>query len=89
MAVEGWFHDLLHGRLEVFFKTDDLKVRASGSDAEMNELADWFERKTGLVVNGLPRRARKGPTPLPGQLALDSAPTLELSSQDATVADDG
>lgn len=90
MQVEGWFHDLRDGRLEIFFKADGLKVRATGSEPEMHELADWFERKTGLAVNGLPRRVRKGPVPLPGQLALDGGPaTLELSSQDATVGGDG
>jgi hypothetical protein len=82
--VEGWFNELSDGGLEIFLKSDGLKVRASGPQDEMGELADWFERKTGLSVSGLPKRVNRGPRPLPGQTSI-----LELSSQDATVPGDG
>jgi hypothetical protein len=93
IETEGWFSALEDGRLEIFLKTEGppmaLKVRASGPASEMYELADWFERVTGLKVTAKTknwRRQSTGPKPLPGQDELFSA--VELSS-DATVASHG
>lgn len=90
--TEGWFHTLENERLEIFLKTEGppaIKIRASGPETEMYELADWFERVTGLTVSAETknwRRQSTGPAPLPGQVEMFA--TLELSS-DATVASNG
>lgn len=90
--TEGWFHTLENERLEIFLKTEGppgIKIRASGPESEMYELADWFERTTGLTVSAETknwRRRATGPAPLPGQVEMFA--TLELSS-DATVPSDG
>lgn len=87
----GWLQELTDGRLEIFLRTANYagqpprKVRASGSKEEMLELVEWFEAKTGLVVNHalLPRV----PKQIPGQTQLDLGSTgdsTELSS-DATL----
>lgn len=84
--IEGWFRELDHGRLEIFLKTDALKVRCSGSYDEMMELVDWFEERTGLRVDSPRwRRVRKGPRPIEGQMAFTPR---EISSY-AEVEDDG
>lgn len=87
--------------MEIFLKlTDDqgdsaVKIRASGPESEMGELIDWFERVTGLTVH-LPqtkwRRLHRGPRPVQGQIGFfppEPVEMTQLSSQDATVADDG
>lgn len=87
--------------MEIFLKLTDeqgnptVKIRASGPESEMGELIDWFERVTGLAVN-IPetkwRRLHRGPRPTVGQQSMfDTAPVemTQLSSQDATVPDDG
>lgn len=94
--TEGWFHDLKNGRMEIFLKLADAdgetvaKIRATGPAEEMGELIDWFERTTGKSVE-VPqtqwRRMRRGPKPDSGQGNLFE--TAQLSSQDATVPDDG
>lgn len=94
--TEGWFRLLEDRRLEVFLKVGGLKVRASGTADQMNELADWFEDKTGMKIGeGVStwRRPRRGPRPMDGQAAFDLELVLdehrdELSSQDATVGED-
>jgi acylphosphatase len=72
--TEGWFRSLDNGRLEIFLKTEGedatFKVRASGPEADMYELVEWFEQKTGLTVEGHWRRVRKGPKPLEGQTSM-------------------
>lgn len=88
---EGWFHPLEGDRLEVFLKVEgpgapQIKLRASGPESEMYELADWFERVTGLRVSGDVkkwRRTASGVKPVEGQLGFE-----ELSL-DATVDDHG
>lgn len=91
IASEGWFSALEGDRLEIFLKTEGppaLKIRASGPASEMYELADWFERVTGLKVTAETKNWRhqsSGPKPIPGQGDLFS---LELSSDD-TVASHG
>lgn len=89
--TEGWFHPLEGERLEIFLKVEgpgapQIKLRASGPESEMYELADWFERVTGLTVSGDVRKWRANvnrPRPVSGQLGFD-----ELSL-DATVDDHG
>lgn len=69
----------------------EVKVRASGPTSEMGELIDWFERVTGLTVD-VPNttwRLNRGGKPTRGQLGLEGFDTAQLSSQDATVEDDG
>lgn len=103
--VEGWVSQLDGGRVEIFLKVErfdgaaDYKIRSSGPEADMMELVDFFERKTGLRVE-VPhmQRARRGPKPIDGQTMLlmgdrpDDTPdddgTRQLSSG-ATVGDDG
>lgn len=73
--ITGWFRRLDNGRLEIFLKvqgadTADRKIRASGPAMEMNELADWFEEKTGLRVEATWRTVRRGPKVMEGQMAL-------------------
>lgn len=95
-TIEGWLKELTGGGLEIYLRVANYqgqpgrKIRASGSKAEMLELVEWFESKTGLSVNHpiLPRVAQ----PIPGQTQLDlgtvpkgTAAPPELSS-DATLA---
>lgn len=90
--VEGWFRKLDGDRLEIYLRVErtkgieDRKIRASGPEAEMFELVDWFEAKTGLRVSAEWRRVRKGPRPIDGQteLLMD-----ERSSDEGQVRDDG
>lgn len=74
MKIDGWFRKLDDGRLEIYLKVDGddgRKIRASGPEAEMYELVDWFEEKTGLKVNSEQwRRVRKGPRPIEGQTSM-------------------
>lgn len=72
-SVEGWIRDLSDGRIEIFLKTTDVKVRCSGKAEDMHEVVDWFEGKTGLAVN-VPNRIRRGPKPMQGQLDLLDGP---------------
>lgn len=88
--TEGWFQPLEGDRLEIFLKVvgpgaPNVKVRASGPVSEMHELADWFERATGLQVSGDVKkwRANGKPRPVEGQLGFE-----ELSL-DATVDEHG
>jgi hypothetical protein len=91
--TEGWFHPLEGDRLEIFLKVvgpdaPNVKLRASGPESEMYELADWFERVTGLTVSGDVRKWRRGsapPRPVTGQESFEF-PELSL---DATVDDHG
>lgn len=88
-TLDGWFRKLEGDRLEVFLRTanvpgqQDRKIRASGPASEMNELADWFEEKTGMRV-GAPWRVvtRKQ---IPGQLSLPTELTMGELSSDATL----
>lgn len=102
MGAEGWFRDLNDGRLEIFLKKGGRKLRASGPEEEMYELAEWFEQHAGATVYGTVQRwrmERRGPRPIPGQLALGQATGTEPSSlydvlsepssHDATVERDG
>lgn len=92
--VQGWVAPLVNGRLEIFLKTANLpgqpdrKIRASGSEEEMDELLDWFEQRSGMRVE-VPNRKRvhRGPKPPEGQMVLTMGvgPSAELSS-DATLA---
>lgn len=92
--IDGWFRRLADDRLEIFFKVahvtgqPERKIRASGPVAEMNELADWFEEKTGMRVNATWRNVAR--RPIPGQLSLTLGELAmdELSSS-ATLPDDG
>lgn len=83
--IDGWISKLGGDRLEIFLKVErvsgipDRKIRASGPRIEMYELVDWFEAKTGLVVN-VPDRVRTGPTPIPGQASMEFT-MGELSSE--------
>lgn len=91
--TDGWFQDLEGGRKEIFLKVEgpgapQIKLRASGPESEMYELADWFERVTGLQVAGTVknwRRSGSAPRPIEGQGTLDFS---ELSLN-ATVDDHG
>lgn len=97
-TTEGWFHSLKEDRTEIFLKLLDadgqtaLKIRATGPDSEMGELLDWFERATGLTVT-VPetywRRFKRGPQATPNQSSLFGEGMPQLSSQDATVGDNG
>jgi hypothetical protein len=86
--TQGWIKRLEGDRLEIFVRcadfsdVPDTKIRASGPEASMLELVEWFEEKTGLRVNSpiLPRRA---PKPIPGQLGFIMD---ELPSHDDTVS---
>ena len=69
VQVTSWFQRLNDGRVEIFLKVgSDLKLRAHGTEAQMNELLDWFEKETNLTVN-VSWRVRKA-KPIPGQLDL-------------------
>lgn len=69
VTATSWFQRLNDGRVEVFLKLgDELKLRAHGTEAQMNELLDWFEKETNLTVN-VSWRQRKA-EPIPGQLDL-------------------
>jgi hypothetical protein len=72
---EGWFRRMADGRVEVFLKHGDRKLRAHGNEGDMNELVDWFEDKSGLRVE-MPWRKRPPSRPIPGQMGLPL--TLEL-----------
>lgn len=87
--IEGWFRQLDEGRIEIFLKVEfrdqpTRKIRSSGPEAEMFELVEWFEQKTGLRVDSPTwRRVRTGPKPLEGQASLLDAtpePDSELPS---------
>lgn len=73
--IDGWFRRLEDDRLEIFFKVanvigqPDRKIRASGPVAEMNELADWFEQKTGMHVGAGWRTVTD--RPIPGQITME------------------
>jgi hypothetical protein len=83
-TIEGWLRKLQDERLEIFLKADDRKIRASGPRAEMYELVDWFEEKTGLAVN-VPERVYTGPRPIAGQMVI----TVGLQSDDEEDPSDG
>lgn len=89
--IEGWIKRLEGDRLEILLKvehlgdTPDRKIRASGPTADMYELVDWFEEKTGLTVN-VPDRLRTGPKPTEGQMTFTMG---ELPSEDAKGGDHG
>lgn len=69
VEATSWFQRLADGRVEVFLKMGDLlKLRAHGTEAQMNELLDWFEKETNLTVN-VSWRQRKA-KPIPGQMQL-------------------
>jgi hypothetical protein len=95
--TEGWIHPLFNGRAEIFLKVTgadgetEVKLRATGPESEMGELIDWFERTTGRTVQ-LPethwRIIGREPS-VSHQTNLFDTGTSQLSSQDATVPDDG
>lgn len=62
---------------------EDIKIRASGREATMYELVNFFEGTTGLQVEGNWRRPTAGPPP--NQMSMIG----ELSLQGATVDDHG
>jgi hypothetical protein len=69
VTATSWFQRLNDGRVEIFLKLGEhLKLRAHGTEAQMNELLDWFEKETNLTVN-VSWRERKI-TPIPGQMHL-------------------
>jgi hypothetical protein len=82
--VQGWVSQLDGDRLEIYLKVenaegiDSRKIRASGPTADMYELVDWFEAKTGMRVN-VPNRPHTGPKPMAGQMELTMG---ELPSED-------
>lgn len=79
----GWFRELAGERLEVFLKAGNRKIRAHGPRAEMFELVEWFEQKTGVAVRGNWRRPpRRGPRQLKGQLDMTEM-TEALPDEDA------
>ncbi len=92
-TIDAWFRQLQGNRLEVFFRVvglsgqPDRKIRASGPAAEMNELADWFESKTGMTVHAPWRTLTR--KPMPGQLGMDLELTMGELSSDATIPDYG
>lgn len=82
-----WFRRLQDSRMEIMLRAGDVKVRASGREAEMFELVEWFEDKTGKRVSSPEwrRPARSGARPIPGQVELDDVGEVtmpELSSGD-------
>lgn len=74
-TIEGWFRRLEGDRLEIFLKIADVtgqrdrKIRASGPSGDMNELAEWFEEKTGMRIDAPWRVVVRAP--IPGQTAFD------------------
>lgn len=86
-----WLRKLQNDRLEICLKSDGVKVRASGTEEQMQDLVFWFEVATGRTVSAptWKRPLRTGPRPIPGQVEIDDTgePPLampELSS-DATL----
>jgi hypothetical protein len=86
-----WFRRLNRevASMEVMLRHGDLKLRASGPEATMFELVEWFEDRTGKVVTSPTwrRPPRSGPRPIPGQVELDDVGSpyvamTELSSDD-------
>lgn len=73
--IDGWFRRLNDGRLEIFLRVAgvsgvaDRKIRASGPADEVNELADWFEAKSGLKVSAPWRTA--GSKVMAGQMSME------------------
>lgn len=88
---DNWFRKLQDGRMEVALRAKGVKVRASGTEEQMQDLVFWFEVTTDSTVEGptWKRPLRTGPRPIPGQVEIDDPgePPLampELSS-DATL----
>lgn len=83
-----WFRRLTDERMEIMLRADGVKVRASGPEATMFELVEWFEDKTGKRVSSPAwrRPPRTGPHAIPGQVELDDVgeplAMTELSSDD-------
>lgn len=92
-TLDGWCRKLEGDRLEIFFRASnvpgqqDRKIRASGPASEMNELADWFEEKTGMRVSAPWRVVTR--KPIPGQLEFPTELTIVELSSDATIPDHG
>lgn len=80
--TRNWFRPLKDDRLEVSLVGVTLdgapiKMRASGPEAAVWSVVEWFEEMTGKeVVADWKRPPRSGPRPLDGQL------TMELESDD-------
>lgn len=86
--TEGWFRKLEGERLEIFLKHGDRKVRAHGPEADMFELVEWFEDKTGVQIQGGWRRPpRSGPYLHPAQQDLE-VQIAELESGGPPPADE-
>lgn len=87
--IEGWFNRLSDGRVEVFLKATNLKgipetkIRASGSEDAINQVADWFEETTGLRVNATWRVRKVNPPP--GQTSLELSSGATLAGDDASL----
>ncbi len=86
-TIDAWCRKLDGDRLEIFFRVanvpgqQDRKIRASGPVGEMNELADWFEEKTGMKVNAPWRVVTR--SQIPGQLGFAVELTMgELESEE-------
>lgn len=88
MAKEpaNWFRKLQDERLEVSLRANGVKLRASGPEATIYELVEWFEQKTGRAVAGTNwhRPLRTGPRPMPGQLAITELPSDDTVTHHAT-----
>jgi hypothetical protein len=90
-TIDGWFRRLEGDRLEIFFKTanvmgePDRKIRASGPASDMNELAQWFEDKSGMRINAPWRTVNRDP--IPGQTAFDF-PELTMGEVTEEVEED-
>lgn len=83
--AEGWFRRLADGRVEVFLRAGETKVRAHGSEAAMNEVVDWFEQQTSVTVE-MSWRTRAVPKQIPGQESFDL--TLTLGEQTEPVLEE-
>lgn len=90
-TIAAWFRRLDDDRLEIFFKVADVtgqpdrKIRASGPASEMNELAQWFEDKTGMRINAPWRVVAR--EPIPGQTTFDF-PELTMGEMTESVEED-
>lgn len=77
--TENWYRQLKGDRIEVCLKQGALRMRASGTEAEVWKLVEAFEELSGAEAVGEWRRpARTGARQLAGQLSI----TEQLESDD-------
>jgi hypothetical protein len=74
---DNWFRKLQDGRMEVALKAKGVKVRASGTEEQMQDLVFWFEVTTDSTVEGptwkRPLRTGPGRSPARSRLTIPAS----------------